>query len=347
MTHAEVVRNFGQLFILAFDGLRLTDEVVEFFRTFRIGGVILFADNYRDPVQLADLTAELRERCSTPGAPIWVATDHEGGRVQRFRKGFTRIPPMAELGATDPGKIEQLFRQVGTELREAGITLNFAPVADVCAPDAPGAIGHRAFGSDPEAVAERVAAVVRGLQSAGVTACAKHFPGHGATPEDSHHVLPVVDRTVETLMRHDVVPFTAAIEAGVGAVMSAHVLYPNGDARWPASLSRFWMHEVLRQRLGFAGLIVTDAIEMKALTSRWTPAACGRAALQAGADVLIYYREAHQYRAFYALRRALQTGGLDADRVAESLERVRRAKSRLLTKDTPATAGTAPSHPPA
>lgn len=346
MRHDDVVRNFGQLFILAFDGRRLTDEVVEFFRTFRIGGVILFADNYRDPAQLAGLTAELRERCSAPGAPLWVATDHEGGRVQRFRKGFTRIPPMAHLGTSDPETVERLFQQVGTELREAGITLNFAPVADVCAPDAPGAIGHRAFGSDPADVAERVAAVVRGLQASGVTACAKHFPGHGATPEDSHHVLPVVEHTVEALAMRDVVPFAAAIEAGVGAVMSAHVLYPDGDARWPASLSRFWMREMLRHRLGFEGLIVTDAIEMKALTSRWTPEACGLAALQAGADVLLYYREAHQYRAFYALRRALQTGRLDARRIAASLERVRRAKKRLLKKDTPEAAETAPSRPP-
>src|SRR6185369_272737 len=170
-------RDFGQLFVLAFDGARLPGEVEEFFRTFRIGGVILFADNYRDPKQLRALTDELQQRCASPEAPLFVSTDHEGGRVQRFREGFTRLEPMAAYGVREPAATEAAHRLAGRELAAAGINLDFAPVADLCPPDRPGAIGDRSFGSDPTTVARHVEAAVRGLQAEGLLACVKHFPG--------------------------------------------------------------------------------------------------------------------------------------------------------------------------
>lgn len=324
------LEDFGQLFMLAFDGARLPSDVAEFFRTFRIGGVVLFGDNYREPGQLRELVAELRRRCATPTRPLFVATDHEGGRVQRFRQGFTRIPPMAELGRGEPEATAAALRHAARELAEAGIDVVFAPVADLCPADRPGAIGDRSFGTDPRRVAEHVRRAVEAIQGEGLLACAKHFPGHGATTEDSHRTLPTVALDRAAMEARDLVPFQVAIEAGVACVMTAHVLYPNaGDARWPASLSPYWHREVLRHRLGFRGLIVTDAIEMKALLGRWSPAECGLQALHAGADVLIYYKEAHQYEAFDDLRRALERGDLDLRQVAQSLARVRRAKAWL------------------
>lgn len=315
---------FGQLFLLAFDGARLPDDVAEFFRTFHIGGVILFGDNYRDPAQLRALVEELQHRAATPDRPLFIATDHEGGRVQRFREGFTRLPPVASL--RDPGETEELHRVAAAELARCGVNVNFAPVADLCAADCPGAIGDRAFGDDPQGVAAHVSAAVRGIQGEGLLACVKHFPGHGATTDDSHRVLPSIARTLEELEAHDLVPFRAAIEAGVGAVMTAHAVYP--DDPLPASLSPFWLNGVLRRRLGFEGLIVTDALEMKALQGRFTYADAGALALHAGSDVLLYYKEAYQYEAFWDLRTRLDRGELDRDAIAASLQRVRAAKRR-------------------
>ena len=325
-----VLDEFGQLFVMAFDGERLTPDVAEFFREFRIGGVILFADNFRSPQQLRDLTAEIQERCAAPGRPMLIATDHEGGRVQRFRDGFTIVPPMAELGAGDPAATEAMHRTVGRELRAAGVTFNLAPVADLCAPAQPGCIGARSFGAEPGAAARHVAAAVRGLQDEGVLACAKHFPGHGFATADSHQELPVIDAPAAEIDARELVPFRAALDAGVAAVMTAHVLYPAaGDPHWPASISPFWLTEVLRGRMGFDGVIVSDAIEMKALVSHWPPEECGLRALRAGTDLLIYYKEASQFPAFLALREALERGDLDPAGVGRSLERLDAMRARL------------------
>ena len=332
MAATDIIEDFGQLFILAFDGASLHAEVAEFLRTFHIGGVILFGDNYRDPAQLGALAAEVQERCAPPdGTPLFIATDHEGGRVQRFVAGFTRLPPMATFGSGPPEATEAAHLEAARELAASGINFNLAPVADLCPPDRPGAIGDRAFGSDPALVARHVAAAVRGIRAAGLLACAKHFPGHGATEEDSHRVLPEIRQSRAAMEASDLVPFRAALEAGVDAVMTAHAVYPEaGDATWPASLSPHWLTGVLRGELGFQGLIVTDAIEMKGLAQRFGPLESGHRALGAGADILLYYKEAHQFNAFYELRRALERGEIDPGAVAASIARVRRAKAALV-----------------
>ena len=325
-SQASLVADFGQLFMMAFDGPELRDDVAEFFRTFRIGGVILFADNYRDPAQLRALTEQLQERAATPDHPLFIATDHEGGRVQRFRDGFTPLPPLAVLGRGEASETERVHAAAARELASCGINVNFAPVADLCASDAPGAIGDRSFGDDPQRTAMHVAAAIRGIAREGLITCAKHFPGHGPTTEDSHRVLPSVGLGVAELSPRDFVPFCAAIEAGVDAIMTAHVVYA-GDPL-PASLSRYWLHDVLRRDLGFEGVVFTDAIEMKALRGRFQYAEAGALALAAGSDVLLYYKEAHQYEAFWQLRSKLERGELDAKRVTESLERVEAVKAR-------------------
>ncbi|MDY7091529.1 MAG: beta-N-acetylhexosaminidase [Acidobacteriota bacterium] len=333
----EVLDTFGQLFLLAFDGTRLGEDVAEFFRTFRIGGVVLFTDNFRHPEQLGQLTAELQHRCARPGEPLLVATDHEGGRVQRFRTGFTRLPPMAELGTGEPAATEELLAQAGAELAGAGVHLCLAPVADLAAATSAGAVGDRSFGLDPRRTAEHVAAAVRGLRRGGVLSCVKHFPGHGATEVDSHRDLPVVSASRSVMEERELIPFRAALAADVDAVMTAHVRYPQAGADGeapgedpPASLSPFWQRQVLRQELGYEGPIVADALEMKALRRYWTPAECGALAFAAGSDLLIYYKEAHQFSAVYRLHRALEQGRLSPTRVAEALGRVRRLKGRLL-----------------
>jgi beta-N-acetylhexosaminidase len=331
MATQDVVDQFGQLFIMAFDGLSPSRDTVEFLRTFRIGGVILFEDNYESPDQLRSLTAQLQARCAAPDAPLFICSDHEGGRKQRFRSGFTALPSMAEAGRGDPAATEALYRSAARELRAAGVNMNLAPVADVCPAEQPGTIGDRSFGDDPGLVAAHVRAAVRGLQAEGLLACAKHFPGQGATTQDGHRDLPVSNVTAEQIAERDLLPFRAAISAGVGTVMTAHVTYPAaGDADFPASLSSFWLTETLRHQLGFAGLILSDALEMKGIMTKYDPVESGLLALAAGTDILLYYHESDQFTAFYELRQALEKKDLAADRVAAGVARVRRAKERWL-----------------
>jgi len=323
MSRSDVVRDFGQLFILAFDGPVLSQELIEFFRTFRIGGLILFADNFEDPQQFARLVKDIQKNCSADGTPLFITTDHEGGKRQEFQRGLTRIPPMQTFGSGPASETLAVHRLIANELSTMGINLNFAPVADLSGSEHSGSIGDRSFGSDALVVAEHVAAAIRGLQEGGLLACAKHFPGHGATQRNSHVELPVIDKSLEELERAHLLPFRRAIDSGVDCIMTAHILYPQLDAALPASLSPYWTRAVLRKALGFEGLIVTDALEMKALTNHWSSFDCGMKALQAGADLLIYYREKGQFQTFYELRCAVERGELDHAALAASIGRVR------------------------
>jgi len=331
MVEREIVDRFGQLFIMAFDGLRPATDSVEYLRTFGIGGVILFEDNFETDDQLRALTVELQARCADPRAPLFICADHEGGRVQRFRHGFTRLPAMSQVGRGDPADTEALHRTVARELRAAGVNMNLAPVADVCPAEQPGSIGDRSFGDDPGTVAAHVAAAVRGLQGEGVLACAKHFPGQGGTTQDGHREIPTVRSSWDEVNRRDLAPFRAAVAAEVGAVMTAHVRYPSaGDPEHLASLSGFWLRDVLRHQLGFQGLVMSDALEMKGIKTRYDPVDSGFQALGAGTDIVLYYKEEDQFVAFYELRKALEGGHLDPGPIAASEARVRLAKQRWL-----------------
>lgn len=330
MTSRARLREIGQLFMLSYDGVEPPQEVREYFRRFNIGGVILFADNYENPQQLRDACRLIQREMRGEGAPrVLIATDHEGGRVQRFRGGFTRLPPMAALSGGHPHETRRQIAAAARELAAAGIDFNLAPVVDLVSADAPGAIGDRAFSEDPEVASRHVAAAVRGLADGGVLSCAKHFPGHGATSTDSHHSLPSIDATYDALDQRDLTPFRAAIAAGVDAVMTAHVVYPNaGDAELPASLSPFWLSEALRNRLGFSGLAISDALEMRAIRNSWSPAEAGLQALQAGSDMLIFYLLEEQFQAVQSIRAAISKGEIPAARIEAALSRVRASKQR-------------------
>lgn len=341
MVDREIVDRFGQQFIMAFDGPQPSTDSVDYLRTFGIGGLVLFADNFENANQLRALTAQLQATCAGADRPLFICTDHEGGRVQRFRDGFTALPAMSVVGRGDPADTQALHRTAARELRAAGVNLNFAPVVDVCPAEQDGTIGDRSFGADPDTVAAHAAAAVRGLQGEGVLACAKHFPGQGGTTQDGHREIPTVSSSWDEVVRRDLVPFRAAVAAGVGAIMTAHVRYPgatdpenadpeNTDPENPASLSSFWLRDVLRHQLGFQGLVVSDALEMKGIMTRYDPVDSGLLALRAGTDVVLYYKEEDQFMAFYELRKALEAGDLDPGPAAASQARIRQAKQRWL-----------------
>jgi beta-N-acetylhexosaminidase len=286
-----------------------------------LGGVLLFASNIAGPEQLRALAAELRSH----NPRVLIAADEEGGGITRLEaRAGSSYPGNAALGAVDDtGLTGRVAASMGAMLAQGGVNLDFAPVADVDANPANPIIGVRSFGAEPGRVAAHTAAFVTGLQSHRVAACAKHFPGHGRTDADSHLALPVVGVSVSELRRTDLVPFRAAIGAGVRAIMTAHVVFPEIDAV-PATTSRRLLHGLLREELGFGGVIVTDALEMAAIGDSEASADGAVRSLAAGADLLcLPPAEAAQRLARASLQRAVRDGVVPAARVEESAARVR------------------------
>ncbi|MBM7086119.1 glycoside hydrolase family 3 protein [Micromonospora humidisoli] len=289
-----------------------------------LGAVVLFARNVVDPHQVAALTATLRaER-----PDVLVAIDEEAGDVTRIESGRgSSRPGNLALGAVDdPTLTEDVARDLGVELADLGVTLNYAPDADVNINPANPVIGVRSFGADPHLVARHTAAWVRGLQSAGVAACAKHFPGHGDTRVDSHHDLPRIAASRARLDAGELVPFRAAVAAGVQAVMTGHLLVPALDPDLPATLSPRILGDLLREELGFSGVVVTDAVEMRAVADRYGFAGTAVRALAAGADAICVGGErADEATARYlrdAIVAAVLAGELPEERLAEAAKRV-------------------------
>ena len=292
------------------------------------GGVILFAHNYESPQQLLSLTGEiagLRE----PGLPICV--DHEGGRVQRFSLGFTAIPPMRSLGVLwdrDRESARRAARAAGTvisaELGAHGVDFSFTPVLDLDYGSS-AVIGHRAFHYDPNAVGALAAQLIEGLAGGGMAAVGKHFPGHGFAAADSHLAVPTDQRPSKDIFRKDLVPYQAAIKAGLAAVMPAHVIYPQADAE-PAGYSKYWLQDVLRGKLGFAGLIFSDDLSMEGASTAGGIPERARAALEAGCDqVLLCQKPGDQE----VLLESLASTPLA---VPERVERMRRKGARDFRK---------------
>jgi beta-N-acetylhexosaminidase len=254
-----------------------------------VGGVILFARNYVDPRQLRALTAAIRA-ARTP-APL-IAVDHEGGRVQRFLEGFTRLPPMRALGRIhdrNPALAANLAGAIGVvlaaELAAHGVDFSFAPVLDLDFGSS-SVIGDRAFHSDPAAVAGLAGALVDGLARAGMAAVGKHFPGHGYVRADSHHEVPVDDRDLAAIEAADLIPYRALIGRGLAGIMPAHVIYPRIDAR-PAGFSPVWLKDVLRGRLGFDGVVFSDDLSMEGAAVAGGIVDRARAAFAAGCDLVL------------------------------------------------------------
>ena len=324
-------REIGQLALVGFDGFSVTPEVASLARQFDLGGIILFKRNVESPEQVAEIA--WRARALSRDLPLWVGVDQEGGRVARVRAPLTEWPPMETLGRADS---EELAGRFGTalalELTALGFSIDFAPVLDVLTnPQNPVINGGRAISGDPDTVSRIGAAIIRALQAGGVAACGKHFPGHGDTSVDSHFDLPLVEHPPDRLRAIDFVPFRGAMEAGVAGIMIGHLLVPAFDEERPATLSRAIVEGLLRDELGFDGLVFTDDMNMKAVAARFTPGGAAVAAIAAGCDVLLLCGTdaAVQAEVLEELIYAVEREELPWKRVEDALARQRAAKARF------------------
>ncbi|HQR61343.1 MAG TPA: beta-N-acetylhexosaminidase [Methylophilaceae bacterium] len=275
--------------MLDIEGTELNADDVRRLQHPLVGGVILFARNYQSPVQLKALTAAIH---AVRQPPLLIAVDHEGGRVQRFREGFTRIPAMRELGRiwdSNPKRARQLAEAAGwvlaAELRAYGVDFSFTPVLDIDFGNSQ-VIGDRAFHRKTEAIAELAHALMNGLKRGGMAAVGKHFPGHGHVAADSHVDIPVDERLFSQIEQDDLVPFRRLIDDGMVALMPAHVIYPKVDEH-PAGFSRIWLQQVLRKHLGFQGIIFSDDLAMEGAVVAGSVTQRAEAALNAGCDVVL------------------------------------------------------------
>lgn len=321
----------GQRFVVDFSGPEVTADLERLIRDGRVGGVILFVKNIRSVSQVRALTADLQRLAAGAGLPpLLITIDQEGGLVNRLIDGITVFPSAMALGAS--GREEDaaaVGRITAVELRALGVNTNHAPVLDVNSNVENPIIGIRAFGDDPAQVARLGTAYIRAAQGAGVLATAKHFPGHGDTPVDSHLDLPVVTKDRPLLRREEVFPFAEAIRAGVDGIMSTHIIFTALDASRPASLSPQIMTGLLREELGFTGVSCTDSMAMKAISDRWPRGAAAVAALAAGVDIVLACgRHEAQWESITAARRAAADGTLGPDALRAARDRITRIRAR-------------------
>jgi len=331
-------REIGQLLIGSLPGTTITQEMQSLAREFQLGGVTLFKRNIEAPEQVAELSNDLQGLSSE--LPLWVAVDQEGGRVARLRAPFTEWPPMATLGRAGDATLAYRFASaLAAELTAVGITLDYAPVLDIHTNPKNPIIGDRALAEDAETVAKLGAQIVRGLQENGVAACGKHFPGHGDTSLDSHLALPLVEHPPDRIRRVECVPFREAIRNDVAFIMTAHILVPALDEQKPATLSPAIVRGMLREDLGFNGVILSDDLEMKAIADTYSVPDAAVQAIAAGCDGVLVCR-AHSTNAvedaevqaavLETIVHAVEDGRIPYKRAEDALARTRKAKERFF-----------------
>jgi beta-N-acetylhexosaminidase len=331
-------RDIGQLLIGSMPGMTIPVELRSLAKEFDLGGVILFGRNIEAPEQVAELAAESEALGRT--MPAWVSVDQEGGRVARLKEPFTKWPPMATLGRAgkeSEALAERFAKALAEELIAVGITLDYAPVLDIHTNPKNPVIGDRAFAEKAEDVARLGRVIIRALQGAGLAACGKHFPGHGDTSTDSHFELPLVEHPIERLRAIEFEPFRAAVAEQVAFIMTAHVLVPALDEERPATLSPKIVQKLLRDELNYEGVILSDDLEMKAVSAQYAVPDSAVEAIRAGCDaVLVCQGDVDlQARTLEALVKAVESGVIPPKRVDDAFMRLKRTKHRFLTPDRP------------
>ncbi|MWV45072.1 beta-N-acetylhexosaminidase [Paenibacillus sp. HJL G12] len=325
----------GQMFICGFHSLVPDDQIRKLIKDYHLGGVIYFRRNIDELEQVASLSSSLQELAADNGdLPLWIAIDQEGGMVARIdHKKMSRIPGNMSLGATDnPEYSYEVSRISAEEMLQLGINMNFAPCLDVNNNPRNPVIGVRSFGENADKVAEHGAAVIRAFQEKGMSAAAKHFPGHGDTSVDSHMGLATVEHDLDRLQQVELKPFIRAIQEDVDVIMTAHVIFPAIETEpIPATLSRSVLNGLLREDLDYKGIIVTDCLEMHAIAKFFGVGEGTVKAVEAGADVvLVSHTLSDQIEAFEALKKAVQSGRISEKTIDLAVERILSLKQKRI-----------------
>ena len=305
---------------VGFDGYVITDDLKRLIDR-GIGAVILFRRNFQNALQVIQLCHAIKQYARRA---ILIGVDQEGGRVIRFGEPFSQTPSLRTIGKTgDIGHAKRIGEILGAELRAAHIDINFAPVMDVDTNPANPVIGVRSFGNSAQRVSAMGVAMIEGLQSAGVAACAKHFPGHGDTSQDSHLDLPRLSHGMDRLMQVELQPFFAAAKADVAAIMTSHVIFDAVDRILPATMSRAIIHDILRQQIGFDRVIVSDDLEMHAISKHFPLEQVVEQTVNAGIDLITICHSAEkQNRAIDLLLHAVQSGRVKEEMIASANQRL-------------------------
>lgn len=334
-------QKIGQLFIVSPEGLTGVDSVTAAGETtqaalakYPVGGILYFSNNIKDPAQFKEMTENtMSYSLNLTGLPAFLSIDEEGGDVTRIAANnsfdvpkFDNMRLIGESG--DSSKAYEAGASIGAYLSEYGINLDFAPVADVLTNSENTVVANRSFGSDPKLVSEMALQTAAGLQDNGVYACMKHFPGHGATAEDSHNGAAVTEKTWEEMLEAEIIPFRDGIEQNLAFLMIAHISVPNvtGDDT-PASLSDVIITDKLRTELGYDGIVITDGMNMKAITDNYSSGEAAVKAIQAGADIILLPEDLDA--AYQGIRDAVADGAITVERIDESLRRILRVKLQM------------------
>lgn len=325
--------NFGQLLISGIKGTSLLPEEIEFIKNEKLGGIVLFAHNFEDPAQLAELVNNIQKHRDE--YPLFISVDQEGGRSLAFKKHFTQFPAMLDVAVYDsPKLVFEIHQVIAKELAACGINMSFSPCCDILTNPANTVVGDRAFGRDAETVEKYISAAIRGLQTSGLLSCAKHFPGHGSSSQDSHFELPLVKTTLDELKRREVIPFIKASKSRVEFVMMAHLLVDALDDKLPTTLSPK-AYQFLRQETKFSKVVITDSMEMKAISDKYNTESAAVMAISAGADMLLYRTMDEAKKALAAIREAVKKKTLKREEVLEKLMRVEKCKKENLSTYQP------------
>ncbi len=331
MDETRLKTQVGQMLLAGFEGLTPPEYILDWIAEGRIGGVILFGRNVETPEQLARLTQTCHDAAHRNGRPpLLIGIDQEGGTVARLREGFTESPGALALGAADDEALaEDVSAMLARELRALGINWDYAPVVDLTHDIANPTVGTRSPGSDPDRVSRIVRAEVRGFQRAAVAATAKHFPGLGNTPVDTHLALAVISGSLDYLWQQDLVPFRAAVAAGVASVMVSHVKFTALDPDYPATLSPVIVKRLLREEIGYEGAVCTNSMEMKAISDHYGAGKSAMLAALAGIDLLLFshYRD-NQEDAYAALLDAARSGRLPLSLIEAANTRIAALKTQ-------------------
>lgn len=327
----------GQLVIVGLDGLTMNDEALQMIQKYKVGGFILFKDNIQDAEQTQTLLNQLKDANKSNPVPLWLSVDQEGGRVSRLSSEFAATPAAGDIGATnDLSYTRNIGQAIGMTLQALGFNMDFAPVLDINSNPKNPVIGDRSFGSTPAAVIKHGIETMQGLNSEGVAAVVKHFPGHGDTSVDSHYDLPLVNKSIEELQQFELLPFIEAIDQDVDAIMIAHLLMKQIDDKKPASISASVINGLLRDQLGYGGVVITDDMTMGALLKNNSIGDAAVQSILAGTDiVLVSHQTDLRLEVLDSLKAAVDNNAITEQRLDESLYRLLRLKQKYNLQDTP------------